>query len=360
MTLVLRGGTALTDEGLRDAEVVIDRGVITGLETAGEGAARHATTGAVLDVDGCLVAPGFVDLQCNGAGGIDLTATPEALWDVAALLPQWGVTAWQPTIVSSPPDVRRRAIAALRAHEPRDVPVARPLGLHFEGPFLAPAHRGAHDPNQLAVPSHDAVAGWSRDAGVAMVTLAPELPGALDVVRTLVDRGVVVAAGHSGASLAEARAGFAAGVSFVTHLFNGMKALHHRDPGLVGAALGDERVRLGLIVDGVHVDPSVVLLAWRLCRDRIAVVTDAVAPLGVTGRDAARLDDGTLAGATTSMDQAVRNLVAFSGCTLPEAAAAAAPTSSPLRLGGPADVVVLTAEGAVVATVVGGMVAWTR
>jgi N-acetylglucosamine-6-phosphate deacetylase len=350
--VVVRGGLVAGHDGAtRRADVVLAGGLVADV-------ARDVdTTGCrVVDAGGCIVSPGFVDLQCNGAGGIDLSEEPDRLWEVAALLPRWGVTSWQPTIVTSPPDVREAAMAAVgRRRDVGDVPVARPVGLHFEGPFLSPAHRGAHRPAYLTEPSLEVAAGWSRDAGVSMVTLAPELPGALDVVRALVARGVNVAAGHSGATFDEGLAAVAEGVSFVTHLFNAMASLHHRSPGLAGLALIEPRLRFGIIADGVHVDPTVVALAWRAARGRVVLVTDGVAPMGCTDADAVRLADGTLAGATTTMDRAVRNLVAFTGCTLAEAAGAASPGSR-LERDAPADVVVLDDGGEVVTTVVGGAV----
>jgi N-acetylglucosamine-6-phosphate deacetylase len=337
---------------------------------------------AVLDVSGLVVAPGLVDLQCNGAAGIDLTAEPERLWEVAAVLPRRGVTAWLPTIVSSPPEVRARALAAWRAGPPPGAgPVAAPLGLHLEGPFLAPERRGAHDRRHLVPPSVGLVEdeGWSAEAGVALVTLAPELPGALDVVRRLVAAGVVVAAGHSSATAAEARAAADAGVTWVTHLFNAMAPLHHRAPGLAGVALADPRLRVGLIADGLHVDPTVVAVAARALGDRLTLVTDAVAALGAppgpvrlgsaTARvegGAVRLADGTLAGSALSLDRAVRNLAAFAD--LPLATAVRAATATPAAVlglddrgavvpGARADLVVLTPDGEVVVTIVGGRVA---
>lgn len=353
------------------------------LPGAGGSPARPPGEGpAVLDVTGLVVAPGLVDLQCNGAAGIDLTAEPERLWEVAAALPRWGVTAWLPTIVSSPPEVRARALAAWRAGPPPGTgPVAAPLGLHLEGPFLAPERRGAHDPRHLVPPSVGLVEeeGWSAEAGVALVTLAPELPGALDVVRRLVAAGVAVAAGHSSATAAEAREAVEAGVTWVTHLFNAMAPLHHRAPGLAGVALADPRLRVGLIADGVHVDPTVVAVAARALGDRLTLVTDAVAALGappgpvrlgsVTARvegGAVRLADGTLAGSALSLDRAVRNLAAFAD--LPLATAVQAATATPTAVlglddrgavvpGARADLVVLTPDGEVVATIVGGRVA---
>jgi N-acetylglucosamine-6-phosphate deacetylase len=343
---------------------------------------RHGEV-ARLDATGLLVAPGFLDLQCNGAVGVDLTSEPERLWQVAAALPRWGVTAWLPTVVTAPPEVRARAQAALRSAPPTGPAVASPIGLHLEGPFLAPERRGAHDPRHIIAPSLDVIdgEGWSRDAAVALVTLAPELPGALGLVRRLVDRGVVVAAGHSSSTAAQATAAVDAGVTYVTHLFNAMAPLHHRQPGLAGVALTDERVRVGLIADGLHVDPSVVALAARALGDRLNLVTDAVAALGVPpgpvrlGRLAAavsaadgtvRLPDGTLAGSVLSLDRAVRNLVAFTG--VPVADAVRAVTSTPAAVlgladrgvvapGAVGDLVLLTEAGGVVATVIAGRIA---
>jgi N-acetylglucosamine-6-phosphate deacetylase len=299
---------------------------------------------------------------------------------VAAALPRWGVTSWLPTVVTAPPSARAHAMAALAAFD--DPTAAVPLGLHLEGPFLAPERRGAHDPSHLALPSRDVVAaeGWAAAAGVALVTLAPELPGALDVVRTLVARGVTVAAGHSSATAAQAAAALDAGVTYVTHLFNAMAPLHHREPGLAGVALTDERARVGLIADGIHVDPVVARLAARALGDRLSLVTDAVAALGagpgagtlgslgieVAAADlSVRLPDGTLAGSTLALDRAVRNAVAFAGLDL--AAAVRAVTATPAAVlgladrgvvapGAVADLVLLTPEGEVVATVVGGRV----
>jgi N-acetylglucosamine-6-phosphate deacetylase len=386
------GTTGSSDDGTVGAGA--ERSVVDAPDRCGADPAvgdRSPAAGGVpggrLDATGLLVAPGLIDVQCNGAAGVDVTADPERLWDVAAALPRWGVTAWLPTVVTAAASTRERALATLRAGPPTDgVPRAAALGLHLEGPFLAPERRGAHDAGQLVRPSVDAVdaEGWSRDAGVLLVTLAPELPGALAVVRRLVDRGVVVSAGHSSATADEARAALDAGVTWVTHLFNAMPALHHRGPGLVGVALADDRVRVGLIADGLHVDPTMVAVAARALGDRLTLVTDAVAALGAPpgavrlgGLDAAvsvddgavRLPDGTLAGSTLSLDRAVRNLVAFAGVPLPDAVRAA--TATPAAVlgledrgavvpGAVGDLVLLTASGEVVATVVAGRVVYDR
>jgi N-acetylglucosamine-6-phosphate deacetylase len=335
-----------------------------------------------------VVVPGLVDVQCNGAVGVDITAEPERLWEVAVALPRWGVTAWLPTVVTAPPAIRTRALAALRSGPPRGPdggrPFAVPLGLHFEGPFLAPERRGAHPAEHLRAPDPSLVTdeGWSRESGVALVTLAPELPRALDVVGDLVAAGVVVSAGHSSATAEEAAAAIDAGVSAVTHLFNAMAPLHHRDPGLAGVALSDERVRVGAIADGVHLHPATVALVARALGDRLCLVTDSVAALGLSADrvplgvleafatdEGVRLADGTLAGSDLSLDRAVRNLMTFARLSLPAALRAA--TTAPaallglgdrgvIRPGAVGDLALLDTGGEVVATVVGGRVAFDR
>jgi len=373
------------------AALVVTGGTPSGVAVVGGRIAEPgaAPAGALtLDAAGCVVVPGFIDLQCNGASGIDLTAEPERLWEVAAVLPRWGVTAWLPTIVTAPAGARRRALEAWRAGPPPSVggggPLATPLGLHFEGPFLAPERRGAHPLKYVAAPDPALVESEGWAGAVALVTLAPELPGAVDLIRALVAQGIVVSAGHSSATAAEARAAVDAGVSYVTHLFNAMGPLHHREPGLAGVALSDDRLRAGLIADGLHVDPAVVAVAARALGDRLSLVTDAVAALGappgpvplgtltaeVSAEDGGvRLPDGTLAGSTLALDQAVRNLVAFAGVPLADAAGAV--TTVPARVlgladrgtldpGAAGDLVLLDDDGTLVATVIGGRVAYDR
>jgi N-acetylglucosamine-6-phosphate deacetylase len=223
--------------------------------------------------------------------------------------------------------------------------------------------------------------GWTRTRGVLLATLAPELPGAVETIAALAARGVIVSIGHTDCTAAEFAAGRAAGATYVTHLFNAMRPFSHRDPGPIGAALGDDTVVAGLICDGIHVDPVAVRMAWRaLGPDRLNLVTDAVAVLGsepgesrlgavevTVGDGGVRTADGVLAGSDLSLDRAVRNLVSFTGCSVPDAVTTV--TATPARLlgladrgrlaaGARADVTILDAGLAVVATIVGGEVAW--
>jgi N-acetylglucosamine-6-phosphate deacetylase len=254
--------------------------------------------------------------------------------------------------------------------------------LHLEGPFLNPQAHGAHDRAHLSDPSSTAIESWSRAAGVAMVTLAPELPGALHVIEELTRRDVVVAAGHSRATYDVAGEAIRAGVRHGTHLFNAMGPLGHREPGLVGALLDDPSVSVGLIADGVHVHPAMVRLAYAIKgpERRLALVTDAIAALGAgegryrlgsldveVGPTGVWLQDGTLAGTAIEPCATVRNLMAFTGCPLPDAIAGW--TSTPARLldlsrkgsiapGFDADLVLLTEELEVRATIIDGWIVY--
>jgi N-acetylglucosamine-6-phosphate deacetylase len=317
----------------------------------------------------------------NGAAGIDITAEPGRLWEVAAALPRHGVTSFLPTVVTTDPTTRDRALATLAAGRPDDVPAgARPLGLHFEGPMLSPKRSGAHDPKLLREPSAELIEGWSAEAGLAMVTLAPELPGAIEVIRELVGRGVLVSIGHTAADLEQVRAATAAGARAVTHLFNAMPGLDHREPGTAGAMLGTESLVAGVIVDGKHVHPVTVAVAYRaLGPRRFLAVTDTTAALDqpdgpsqlggravMIGDGAVRLvDDGGLAGSAVGLDHCLRLLAQFAGIAPAQTVTAA--TSVPadllgrndlgrLRPGAVADLVLFSAELQPMATIVGGRV----
>jgi N-acetylglucosamine-6-phosphate deacetylase len=364
-SLLIAGGTIVTTDGTDVADVLLTDGSIAAV---GRDVAAPRDTERV-DAAGRLVAPGLIDLQCNGGHGIDLTAEPERIWELAELLPRHGVTAWLPTIVSSPVEIVERAMATL-ARRPAGFSGAEPLGLHLEGPALNPLRRGAHPVGVLRLPTADLVAGWRPDRGVALVTLAPELAGGLDAVRALQAAGVVVAAGHTDATTEEMIGALDAGVTAITHLFNGMVPFAHREPGPVGVALTDARVTVGVIADGVHVHPMAVAAAYAaIGASRLALVTDAVAPMGLADApDAARLADGVLAGSTLTLDQAVRNLVAFAGCAPHHALACASSTPAALLrsadrgclvAGATADVVVLTPTLDVTTTVVAGHIVHT-
>lgn len=336
-----------------------------------------------IDATGLHLVPGFIDLQLNGAIGLDFTTEPRGIWPVAAYLPRTGVTSFLPTIITAPLTAVSTAQEAVTSSPPTGFRGAIPLGLHLEGPFLHPDKKGAHNPNYLQLPTAEKASSWSPENGVRLVTLAPELDGALDVVKLLTARGVLVSAGHSTATIAQANAGFEAGIRYGTHLFNAMPPLHHREPGLAGALLADDRTTVGLIVDGKHVHPKLVKLVWQMVGNgRFNLVTDGMAALGMPpGRYAlgdfevivdattARLPSGTLAGSLLTLDTAVRNLITTTGCTLAEALPTVTRTPANL-LGLPhkgriaphcdADLLLLTPDLQVHITLVGGRIVYQK
>jgi len=367
--LRIRGGSVLGRAGDAAGDVTIVDGRV---------AAESPPGAEVLDAEGLLVAPGLLDVQVNGAVGVDLASEPERWPEVARFLVRTGVTAWCPTIITSPAATVERAQTALRNPEPDGA--AAPLGLHLEGPMLAPDWRGAHPPEHLRAPAPEVYAGWSPAAGVALVTLAPELAGGLSAVAELAARGVVVSVGHTGARPTDVRAAADAGATSATHLFNAMGPLHHREVGTAGAVLSEPRLRCGLIADGVHVHADVLRLAWRLLGpERIVLVSDAVWALGappgeyrlgdttvVADATSVHTTDGRLAGSRLGLDAGLRTLLAAG---VPPTEAVAAATASPaallgrddrghLRPGAVGDAVLLTPALEVAATVVGGRVVY--
>jgi N-acetylglucosamine-6-phosphate deacetylase len=306
--------------------------VIAALEPIAPGAAAAGESW-----DGHWLSPMGVDLQINGGLGLAFPELSDAdlprLQQLQELLWRDGVEAICPTLVTCGIAPLRQALAVLakaRAHTgPQQ---CRLLGAHLEGPFLAPQRRGAHPEQHLAAPSLAAlearIGGFTGGPGadIALMTLAPELDGAADVIAALRRLGVVVSLGHSAASETQAAAAFATGVGMVTHSFNAMGGLQHRDPGPVAAAVLRGDVALGLIADGVHVAPSMAVLLQRLAPEQVVLVSDALAPYGlgegqhrwderllIVADGSCRLADGTLAGVTLPLLEGARRLVAWSG-----------------------------------------------
>jgi N-acetylglucosamine-6-phosphate deacetylase len=369
-------------ETLSDRTVQIEEGAIQAIAPSSE--VKIPQGAAILDGESYLLVPGFIDLQINGGFGHDFTSDPSSIWDVAIDLPQYGVTAFLPTIVTSPLETVAAAQAVMRSDPAEDSIRASPLGLHLEGPFLNQAKKGAHDESHLRLPELEDIVDWSVSSGVRMVTLAPELPQATWIGGVLAERGILVAAGHSQANYSQARAAFTQGFRYATHLFNAMPPLHHREPGLAGAALSDERVTVGLIVDGIHIHPALVKSIWQITNDgRLNLVSDAIAALGlapgtyqlggktvIVDQESCRLSDGTLSGSHLSLDEGLRNLITFTGCSLPDAIRTVSSTPAVLlglgdrkgRIaeGYDADLVILSQDLEVVVTLVGGKIAYTK
>lgn len=318
----------------------------TAIAARGEGCGWRAQIGpedVVIDASGLTAVPGFIDLHCHGGGGVsveDIADEPRLLPRMTDVHRKGGTTRSLLSLVSAELPALARRLAALGALVATD---PRLLGVHLEGPFLAETHRGAHPSDLLRTPTTDAVARLCEAGPVAMLTIAPELPGADVAIRALVDGGVVVAVGHTAADHMVAHDAFARGASVLTHAFNGMRGIHHRAPGPVVAALEAPHVVLELIVDGVHVHPSVVAAAVRAAPGRVAFVSDAMAAAGapdgayrlgdldvaVRHGVATHGDDGALAGSTLTLDRALANAVTAG---IPLADAVDALTAVPARV----------------------------
>ena len=339
--------------------------------------------------DGVL-APGFVDIHIHGGAGHDVMEPDSgALPPVERLLAGHGVTSYFPTTVTAPLEATLSALGRLadaieagdRNAGAPDIPTdkrARPLGIHLEGPFISHRRRGVHPSEDLLPPSLAAFERfWQAARGhIRVMTIAPELPGAIEVITEAAKRGVCVSLGHSDADLTAARAGVAAGARHTTHTFNAMRPLDHRDPGILGEVLTDSRLSADLIADGIHLDPAIVQLFLRAKGpDAAVLITDATAATGmpdgryrlgsleVEVKDGKCLSGGKLAGSVLTMDLAVRNVMQFAQwdlqhavrlATLNPARAVGLNSSGCLKPGVPADLVVLSPTGEIRSTIISG------
>src|ERR1017187_2055152 len=361
---------------------------------------RQAPAGiSVSDFGDCVIAPGYVDLHIHGSAGYDVMGDTTALPAIEQLLARHGVTSYFPTTVSAPMDLTLRALERLadaienreQNDNKKDDVKGRPLplGIHLEGPFISHARRGVHPAENLLAPKLNTFEQlWQAARGrIRMMTIAPELDGAPEVIAEAARRGVCVSLGHSDADFEAAGRGIAAGARHATHTFNAMRPLghrtedhrteDHRSPGILGAVLTDDRVSADIIADGVHLDPAIVkLFAQAKGPERTVLITDATSATGmpdgryrlgsfeVDVRDGKCMADGKLAGSVLTMDLAVRNLAQFAEWDLPQAIAAASrnparaariANKGVLTVGADADFVVLSREGEVLRTFVGGV-----
>ncbi|MGP8209593.1 MAG: N-acetylmuramic acid 6-phosphate etherase [Acidimicrobiales bacterium] len=337
-------GAAFVEGVMVAGDVAIDDGVVVAVGLPGSGPA--------------IAVPGLVDLQVNGYAGVDAAhGSLEELEAMGLALARHGVLAYQPTLITGDPDLVVAAsgrIGALARLHPGQG--ARVLGVHLEGPFLSPKRPGTHPLEWLRMPDGPLLRRLVGSGPVTMVTIAPELPGALDLVGELSRAGIVVSLGHSAATAEDAAHAVSAGASVVTHLFNGMTPVSSRSPGLPGLALSDPRVRVQVIADGVHVADELVRLAFAAAPGRCSIVTDATSlagradgqlmlgdvPITLSG-GVARRPDGTIAGGASTLLSGLRHLCSLS-VALPEALGAA--TQGPARVLGRADVGYLRPGGA--------------
>jgi N-acetylglucosamine-6-phosphate deacetylase len=386
MIVLSKGDVVLPDRVLGEGTIIVEAGRIAVIETAGVDLPRATT----IDATDCYVVPGFIDVHVHGIEGHDTLDGDDAVAQISSRLPRYGVTAFCPTTVACGPGELRAFLNQVR--EVRVAPAAgraRVLPAHLESNFINPDYRGAQPASCLRVPGADAHSGdysgreildaiAASRPDVGIVTLAPELPGGLDLVKSLVAAGHRVSLGHSGADFDTAVAAIEAGARHATHLFNRMTPIAHRAPGLAGAVLSREDVAAELICDGYHVHPAMARVAITAKGPHgVMAITDGTAasglPVGSSGQlggrriearsDAAFLDDGTLAGSTLTMDRAFRTIVSRFGSSIVEAATMCSTTPARelgltgfgvIAVGAVADLVVLDRGFRVVRTFVGG------
>jgi N-acetylglucosamine-6-phosphate deacetylase len=370
-------------EWIESPVVVVEDGHITALQSRD---ASEIPAGRLLDFPGLILAPGFIDIHIHGGAGRDaMEASESALAQIEFQLVKHGVTAYLPTTVTAPHeriletlDGLGKLIAMANSKPGR----ATPLGIHLEGPFISHEKRGVHPPENLLAPSPQAFDHfWQASAGnIRMMTIAPELPGAVETIRHARTLGVHSSLGHSNATYKEAQLGISAGADHATHTFNAMRSLDHREPGILGAVLENNELTADIIADGIHVHPSVLKLFLRSKGgDRAILITDAISatgmPDGVYSLGGLEVQvsngrceyQGKLAGSVLTLDQAIRNVMTFAGWQLQQAVRLA--TLNPaqrlgisdqrglLAPGRRADLVGLTPEGQVVQTIIGGEMA---
>jgi N-acetylglucosamine-6-phosphate deacetylase len=388
MTTVLLAGQLLTPlERIENPALLIEDGIISAVGPRESVAVP--LKGRVVDFGDAILAPGLIDIHIHGGAGHDvMEGSDESLGAIERMLARHGVTSYCPTTVTAPMDYTLGALEKLGKAVQRaesngrsDSPRAQPLGIHLEGPFLSHARRGVHLPLYLQLPSLEILNQmWDAAAGqVCMLTIAPELDGAIDLISDVSRRGVCVSIGHSNATLAQALAGIQAGARHATHSFNAMRRLDHRDPGLLGAILTDRAVTADIIVDGLHVEPMVVDLFMRAKGlDGAVLITDGISATGmpdgtyhlgsfeVQVRGNHCKSFGKLAGSVLTLDRAVRNAMEFAQLSFPDSPRMA--TVNPARVlgmahrkgvlqaGADADIAVFSPAGEVMRTIIGGAV----
>ncbi|TCO58058.1 N-acetylglucosamine-6-phosphate deacetylase [Actinocrispum wychmicini] len=353
MSTVLAAEKALIGRGITGpVSVRIEDGRIVEVT---EGAADGARAG--------LLTPGLVDIQVNGAFGADFAEIDEeGMRRIVSDLPRTGVTRFLPTLITADlSQLLEQARIVLNAVSTVNGQGARSLGVHLEGPFLSPKRPGVHDPSLMVPPTPERVEKMLELPSLRMVTLAPEMPGGIEAIHRLTAAGVLVAVGHTDATGVQTTHAADAGAGMITHLFNAQRGLGHREPGVPGVALVDDRYTLGLIADLAHVGADACRLVFKAAGDRVALVTDAVAAAGMPpgvyrlgGADVLLSDDGvprsadgTIAGSALTLDRAVRNIisigvdpvVAFRAATIVPADTIGEPAMGRIEVGALADLV---------------------
>lgn len=332
--IILIGNIVTPFQLLKDKAIFIEKEKISLIEDR-ENITNLADAGVIDAKDGFIV-PGFIDIHVHGGGGFDvMDGNYEAVKQVAKTHSRFGTTAFLPTTMTMSKNKILKSLLSINEAFMKGTKAAEVLGVHLEGPYINPLKKGAQRVEDMRKASIEEFIEFNKVSGnlIRIVTIAPEIPGAIELIRWLYKHNIIASAGHSNATYKEVQAGIKAGITHVTHVFNAMREFNHREPGVVGAALSSPKLILEMIADGIHLHPIVMKILLKIKEiEEVILITDAMRAaskpedtynLGgqevIVSNEQARLKDGTLAGSVLTLDKAVRNMVNMVGVSLVEA-----------------------------------------
>jgi len=386
--IITMNGTIITPFHLVSGKaIIVEKGRIREIVNKEELSTATLTGAEVIEGKDKYIVPGYIDIHVHGGGGSDvMDGDYEAINQIAIAHSHFGTTSFLPTTMTMSKDKIIRSLRSICGAVKKGTAGAEILGIHMEGPYINPEKKGAQKEDEIKKISIEEFLEFNQASGnlIRLVTIAPEMPGAIDFIRWLHQQGIIVSVGHSNATYQQVQEGIQAGLSHVTHIFNAMRGLHHREPGVVGAALSSPKLIVEMIADGIHLHPIVLKMLTQIKENKkLVLITDAMRAAGMpegvyelggqevtVDKGQARLKDGTLAGSMLTMDKAVKNLVTKVGIQLPKAIQMASynPAKSigingkkgSLEPGKDADIVILNKNLETELTIVAGKIVYRR
>jgi len=386
--IIIINGTIITPFHLISGKgIIVEEGKIIEMVNKEELSTATLTGAEVIEGKDKYIAPGYIDIHVHGGGGSDvMDGDYEAINQIAITHSHFGTTSFLPTTMTMSKDKIIRSLRSICEAVKKGTAGAEILGIHMEGPYINPEKKGAQKEEDIKKISIEEFLEFNQASGnlIRLVTIAPEMPGAIGLIKYLYKQGIIASAGHTNATYAQVQAGIQAGLSHVTHTFNAMRELHHREPGVVGAALISPELTVEVIADGIHIHPVVIKILIKAREgEKIVLITDAMKAAGLkegtydlggqevtVNKGQARLKDGTLAGSVLTMDKAVKNMVSKVGVPLPKAIQMASfnPARSigiddkkgSLEPGKDADIVILNKNLETELTIVAGKIVYRR
>ncbi len=386
--IIIINGTIITPFHLVSGKaIIVEKGRFKEIVNKEELSTATLTEAEVIEAKDKFIVPGYIDIHIHGGGGSDvMDGDYEAVNQIAITHSRFGTTAFLPTTMTMSKDKIIRSLRSICKAAKKGTAGAEILGIHMEGPYINPEKKGAQKEEDIKKISVEEFLEFNQASGnlIRLVTIAPEMPGAIDLIKYLYKQGIIASVGHSNATYVQTRAGIQAGLSHVTHTFNAMRGLHHREPGVVGAALTSPELTVEVIADGIHIHPIVLKILTKIKDgEKIVLITDAMRAAGlkegtydlggqevIVTKGQARLKDRTLAGSVLTMDKAVKNMVTKVGIPLPKAIQMASfnPAKSigvddkkgSLEPGKDADIVILNKNLEAELTMVAGKIVYRR